>query len=156
MNGRRLRRIRPEKIHKMNREIQNINESIVHCGKLLDSTERTVYSGDWLKGHRADTYQHQTWRSVGYLNLTDHFLARYLERIKGIKFDMRRVAELFGVSTIRLNEQDGYKVKYAYQRGLFDDEQKSEIREFVKNPPDGVRVVRREDRVITLLMGDEE
>lgn len=255
MYGRRIRRARPEKITRINRVIQEINESIIHCGQLLDSKERSVFPGDWLRGTSAEPDQLQTWRTVGCLNLTDHFLARYLERVMGVSFDMNQVAQYFSpvdrvtqsmrlkyaitertddyiesdlfreleelkkrvvfdpkflsnafsrhptlrynfrhhdfyvvmylvgmcllpknclmtimyISNdqtydlyvarsmgeplmITLSETDHYKVRFAYDTGIITDEVKTNIRDFVKTPPEHCRVVRKENRVITVLV----
>lgn len=151
MNGRRVRGVKPSKIYKMNREIQSINESIVDCCKLLDSLERTVYPGDWLKGHITEPSRYQTWRTVGYLFLTDHFVARYFERILGIKIHDDTL-EKFWNKPIGLNERDNVKIRYLYETGKLTDKIKSDIREFVKNPPEGVRIIRQEEKVITVLV----
>lgn len=251
--GRRLRRVRPEKISKMNRVIQEINESITHCNQLLDSVERTVLPGDWSRGvNRMEDEYYNTWRTVGCFNLTDHFIARYLERIRGVRFDIDAISQFYspisGVTqtmrlkyaivnrtefylesslcseidgvmnvvefdpefltkhfskTIKYNakyhdfyvvmylvdscllpakclndimiicedsfddhlvarmfgdplqinlpEIDRYKVRYAYDHGMLGDRVKEDIREFIMNPPDSVRVVRKDNKVITVL-----
>lgn len=152
MNGRRVRE-NPNRVIKMNREIQEINESVARCAQLLDSLERTVRPGDWLNGHIDSHFRYQTWRTVGFLNLTDHFIARYLERIGGKYFNEDTMQKLYGQFT--LNERDHYRVKYAYEQDWLDEGTKQEIREFVKNPPDECRVVRQGDRVITVLFNEE-
>lgn len=149
MNGRRIRRVRPSTITKLNRQIQDINDHIAESQRILTAVERSVQAGDYLSGRIEDTYQYKTWRTVGRLNLTDHFIVRYMERIRGIRFNEDTIKLEYGGYTEE--ESDRAKIRYADDHLMFSDEFKVSIREFIKNPPTNVRVVRKDDRVITLL-----
>ncbi|APU01677.1 hypothetical protein [Aeromonas phage 65.2] len=49
------------------------------------------------------------------------------------------------------SDRDMYSVWYMEKNCILDINAKIRIREFVKNPPEDVRVVRNQDRVITIL-----
>ena len=154
MNGRRIRRVRPGSITKFNRQIQDMNDSIAECQRSLTAVERSVLPGDWLSGRIEDTYQYKTWRTVGCLNLTDHFIIRYMERIQKIRFNEDTIKLEYG--GYNEDESDRAKLRFADDHLMINEEFKANIREFVKNPPSHVRIVRKEDRVITLLTFEDE
>ncbi|AUE22632.1 hypothetical protein Ah1_00091 [Aeromonas phage Ah1] len=153
MQGRRLRRVRPAKVLKINQEIQRINDCIAESHRILNSVERTVLPGDWANGRIKDNFCYNTWRTVGCLNLSDHFLVRYMERVRNYKFDEEQIKLEYGYYCP--TDSDMMKIRWANRHGMFTDRLQNEIREYVKNPPDDVRIIRQDDRVITLLTFEE-
>ncbi|QQG33831.1 hypothetical protein ZPAH1_orf00069 [Aeromonas phage ZPAH1] len=154
MNGRRVKGANPNKIARMNRQIQLINDEIANAHRILEQVEHTLRPGDYLGGRIEDNYKYSTWRTVGVLNLTDHFIVRYFQRIENITIDDRILQNEYPKFTIK--DRDMYCVWYMVKYGILDINAQVRIREYVKNPPDDVRIVRNQDRVITILTTDEE
>ncbi|ADM80072.1 hypothetical protein phiAS5_ORF0229 [Aeromonas phage phiAS5] len=154
MNGRRVRRVRPSKVLKMNQQLQLINDSIAEANRILNAVERTVLPGDWMNGRIHDNFCYNTWRTVGCLNLSDHFLVRYMERVRNYKFNEEQIKLEYGLYPV--TDSDMMKIRWANRHGLFTEKLQNEIREYVKNPPADVRIIRQEDRVITLLTFEDQ
>ncbi|QAX99705.1 hypothetical protein AsFcp4_253 [Aeromonas phage AsFcp_4] len=153
MQGRRLRRVRPSKVLKLNQQLQEINDCIAESNRILNGVERTVLPGDWKNGRIQDHFCYNTWRTVGCLNLSDHFLVRYMERVRDYKFDEEQIKLEYGLYPVV--DSDMMKIRWGNRHGMFAEKLQNEIREYVKNPPNDVRIIRREDRVITLLTFEE-
>ncbi|ASU00379.1 hypothetical protein [Aeromonas phage AS-yj] len=149
MNGRRIRGIKPSRVTKINRQIQLMNDQIANCHRILEEVEYTLQPGDYLGGRIEDHYNYSTWRTVGVLNLTDHFIVRYFQRVENIKVKDSDIIKEYPEFTPA--DRDMYTVWYMGRVGILDVNAQIRIREFVKNPPDSLRVVRNQDRVITIL-----
>lgn len=154
MNGRRIRGYTPNKITKLNKQIQLINDSIANSHRILEATDHTLYPGDYLGGRIEDNYNYSTWRTVGVLNLTDHFIVRYFQRVEKIVLDDKVLMKEY--PNYCQKDRDMYCVWYMVKFGILDVNAQIRIRDYVKNPPDDVRIVRNQDRVITILTTDEE
>lgn len=96
-NGRRLRRCSLQKIIKYNKQISLINDNIVNTHRILNKLNKVLQPNDYLGGRISDNFGYNTWRTVGVLNLSDHFIVRYLERVEN-KF----------ISDIELRKRFGY------------------------------------------------
>lgn len=149
MNGRRIRGVRPSKIHQINKMIQDINDNIAHTHRILSKLDRVLLPDDYLGDRIEDRFCYNTWRTVGVLNLTDHFLVRYMERVENIFISDIDLMKRFGYYNI--NESDEMKIRYFEYENYFDDVRKERIREFIKNPPEQYTVIRQDERVITIL-----
>ncbi|ADQ53311.1 conserved hypothetical protein [Aeromonas phage 65] len=149
MNGRRIRGVNPSKLTKMNHQIQLINDEIANSHRVLEQVDYTLAPGDYLGGRIEDNYHYETWRTVGVLNLTDHFLVRYFQRIENIHIPEIQLIRMY--PNYQRSDRDMYSVWYMEKNCILDINAKIRIREFVKNPPEDVRVVRNQDRVITIL-----
>lgn len=154
MNGRRIRGKTQSQITKLNQQIQLINESIANSMRILEDVEHTLKPNDYLGMRIEDNYQYQTWRTVGVLNLTDHFIVRYMQRIHNVS--IKESSLQYEYDNYSHKEKDMYTVWFMVKYGIIDDDMKREIRDFVKNPPDDIRVVRCNDRVITILTNEGE
>jgi len=154
MNGRRIRGAKYSDICKFNKQIQDINASIAESNRILSRLNRVLLPNDWLGDRIIDNFNYNTWRTVGVLNLTDHFIVRYLERVeKNIITDVD-LRNKFGY--FKLSESDEMKIRYLEYNDFFTDDVKDRIREFVKNPPPEYVVIRQDDRVITILDESEK
>lgn len=149
MNGRRVRGANHATIKKLNRQIQLINESIANCYEILEREERTVRPGDYLGGRIEDSCHYGTWRTVGVFNITDHFIVRYFQRVENITIKERLLKKEY--PNYLPKNRDMYTVWFMTKYGIIDDDSKSRMREFVMNPPDDVRIIRHNDRVVTIL-----
>lgn len=152
MNGRRVRGAKFKDICKFNKQIQFINSSIAESKRILSKLDRVLMPNDWMGDRIIDNFQYNTWRTVGVLNMTDHFIVRYLERVENKYITDVDLRNRFGYYNIK--ESDEMKIRMLEYDNFFTDEVKQRIREFVKNPPSEYTVIRQDERLITILDGN--
>ena len=83
------------------------------------------------------------------MNLSDHFIVRYLERVENKFISDIELRKRFGYYNIA--ESDEMKIRMLEYDDFFTDDVKDRIREFVKNPPSEYTIIRQDDRVITII-----
>ena len=151
-NGRRVRgsrKVTKNQINKFNKQIQKMNDESAEARRIVSGVERTVRPNDYLSNRITDDNLYLTWRTVGSLNITDHFIRRYLERIMNVSFDRKVYEDVLGY----YNEStlDKLFVMVAERVGKLDENVQRQLVECVKNPPEHLRLVRDGCRVVTVL-----